>query len=97
VKVTTDSLKALPLAIEFMPDLVICDSIMPRIDGFGILRKLREDTRTTLIPVIMLTSQESGDEERKALDSDCIDSIPKPLRQQRIIARVIRALRISES
>lgn len=96
VKAILDALMAMPLILEFMPDLVVCDSIMPKIDGFGILRRLREDARTARIPVIMLTSQESGEDEKKAVDSDCIDIIPKPLRQKRIIARVKRAIRLSE-
>lgn len=95
VKATTDAVKAMPLILEFMPDLVVCDSIMPRIDGFGILHRLREDARTARIPVVMLTSQESGEDERKAIEADCIDIIPKPLRQQRIVARIKRAVRLS--
>ncbi|GAC1467994.1 MAG: response regulator [Desulfuromonadaceae bacterium] len=96
VKATTDALMAMSLILEFMPDLVVCDAFMPRIDGFGILSQLREDARTAQIPVVMLTSQESGEDERKAVESGCIDIIPKPLRQQRIVARVKRAIRLTE-
>ena len=97
VMAVVDAVMALPLILEFMPDLVICDSIMPRLDGFGLLRQIQEDMRTTRIPVIMLTTQESGEDEKKAIEMDCIDIIPKPLRPQRIVARVKRAIRLSES
>ena len=96
VKATAEAFTAIPLILEFMPDLVLCDSIMPRVDGFGILRQLREDERTAQIPVIMLTSMESGEDEKKAIELDCVDIIPKPLRPQRIVARVRRAIRFVE-
>ena len=96
MKATTDSLMAMTLILEFMPDLVVCNAIMPRIDGFDILSQLRADERTAQIHVVMLTSQESGEDERKAIESGCIDIIPKPLRQQRIVARIKRAIKLSE-
>lgn len=95
VKSVIEPVQAMPLILETMPDLVICDSIMPHIDGFGLLRKLRGDQRTSRIPVIMLTSQESGEDEKRAIESGCIDIIPKPLRPLRIIARTKRALALS--
>jgi PleD family two-component response regulator len=96
VKASVDALMAMPLILEFMPDLVVCASIMSRIDGFGILKQLREDERTARIPVIMLTSMESGEDEKKAIELDCVDIISKPLRPQRIVARVKRAIRFTE-
>ncbi|MFA7405380.1 MAG: response regulator [Pelobacteraceae bacterium] len=96
VKATTDALQAMTLILEFMPDLVVCDSIMPRFDGFELLSLLRGDERTIRIPVVMLTSQESGEDEKKAVEFDCIDVIPKPLRPYRIVARIKRAIRLSE-
>ncbi|BCS53832.1 response regulator [Geobacter sp. SVR] len=93
IKSTSDPLKAFNLAVEFEPDLVICDSIMPRLDGFGVLRTLKADFRTEQLPVIMLTSLATGEDEKKAVESDCIDFIPKPLKPMRIVSRVKRAFR----
>lgn len=91
-----DSTKTVPTAVECKPDLILCDSIMPRRDGFGILKDLSADFRTNGIPVIMLTSQASGEDEKRAMESGCIDFIPKPLKPMRIIARVNRAFRFVE-
>ena len=96
VKATMDPQMAMPLTLTFMPDLVLCSSSMQQFDGFVILSQLRDDARTGQIPVVMLTSLESGEDEMRAIDSSCIDIISKPLRQQRIVARVKRAIRISD-
>lgn len=93
---TSDPLKAFSMAIDLMPDLIICDSIMPRHDGFELLNDLRADFRTEQIPFIMLTSSDTAEDEKKAVESDCIDYIPKPLIPARIIARVKRALRFAK-
>ena len=91
-----DSSKTVPTAVECHPDLILCDTIMPRQDGFDILNNLMADFRTREIPVIMLTSLASGEDEKKAMESGCIDFIPKPLKPMRIIARVKRALQCVE-
>jgi CheY-like chemotaxis protein len=93
---TNDTLKAFSMAVELLPDLIICDSAMPRHDGFEFLNELRADFRTEQIPFIMLTSADTAEDERKAVESDCIDYIPKPLIPARIIARVKRALRFAK-
>jgi DNA-binding response OmpR family regulator len=56
VDIALDGNDALAKVSQSLPDLVITDSIMPNMDGFGLLRALRTDPATEAVPVIMLTS-----------------------------------------
>jgi len=93
IRTSTDPLNAFAQVLEYKPDMIICASIMPQHDGFSILNELRADFRTELIPFIMLTSSPTGEDEKKAVEANCIDYIPKPLNPMQIIARVKRAFR----
>jgi CheY-like chemotaxis protein len=61
VDVATDGNEALAKASQSLPDLVVTDSLMPNMDGFALLRALRNDPATEAIPVIMLTSGSPDD------------------------------------
>ncbi len=56
IKVANNGLKALSIALETQPDLILLDVMMPGIDGFEVCRRLKSDALTQHIPVIFLTS-----------------------------------------
>ncbi len=56
VSVANNGADGLELAPKVMPNLILLDIIMPKIDGFAVLKKLKEDPKTKDIPVIMLTN-----------------------------------------
>jgi CheY-like chemotaxis protein len=58
VVTATDGAEGLEKIGEHLPDLVVTDSVMPGMDGFAFLRKLKEQPETKAIPVIMLTSED---------------------------------------
>ena len=89
-----DGVEGLKVALEEKPNLVICDSIMPRMDGFALLRALRANSSTAGIPAILLTSKASGEDEKKAFESGFLDFIPKPVQPIRIVSRVKHALEL---
>lgn len=95
VIIAADGLEGLKQAITERPQLVITDLTMPRMDGFGLLRALKANPMTSAIPVIMLTSKASSEEEQKALEFGFIDFIPKPVQPVRVVARVKRALELT--
>lgn len=68
--------------------LIITDSLMPRMDGYGLLRAIRANPMTSEIPVIMLTSKSSTEDEQKALEFGFSDFIPKPVQPVRVVSRV---------
>jgi two-component system response regulator len=53
---------------EEMPRLVLLDLNLPRLDGFGVLKKMRQDERTKFIPVVMLTASNHPDDVRRAYE-----------------------------
>jgi CheY-like chemotaxis protein len=92
-----DGVEGLKVALEEKPNLVICDSIMPRMDGFALLRALRANSSTAGIPAILLTSKASGEDEKKAFESGFLDFIPKPVQPIRIVSRVKHALELIDA
>jgi CheY-like chemotaxis protein len=92
-----DGIEGLKLAVANVPDLIICDLVMPRMDAYGLKRALQAEPATAQIPIILITAKGSGEEEEKALDSGFLDFIPKPIQPIRIISRVRRAFELMKS
>ena len=94
VEVGHDGLEGLKMAMSNKPDLIICDSVMPRMDGYGLMRAIKGNPAIEDIPMILLTSKASGEDEQKALEMGFIDFIPKPVQPIRVVSRVKRALEL---
>ena len=75
------------------PDLLLLDIMLPGEDGLSILKKLRGDTRTMALPVIMLTAKGSEFDKVKGLDAGADDYIAKPFGVMELISRVNALLR----
>ncbi len=83
-----DGASALSAAQSYPPDLVLSDVMMPVLDGFGLLRALRSDPRTSGIPVILLSAR-AGEESRiEGIESGADDYLVKPFSARELIARV---------
>ncbi len=78
VLTATDGKKGLSLIKEEKPDLVILDVVMPRMDGFRVLDKLKKDDKTMTIPVIMLTTRSSGEDIDRGISHLAEEYVPKP-------------------
>jgi len=83
-----DGLSALAVAQEKHPDLVLTDIMMPGLDGFGLLRELRADARTRMIPVILLSARAGEESAVEGLDAGADDYLAKPFSAQELLARV---------
>jgi len=74
-------------------DLVLCDIVMPGMDGYQVCRTIRERPATAYLPVVMVTA--SGDEQKiKALEAGADDFLTKPINQSELLARVASLARI---
>jgi DNA-binding response OmpR family regulator len=90
-----DGEEALRLAREGIPDLLVLDKVMPKLDGFEVIRALRDDPRTSQIPIVMLTERTSEEDVLGGLSLGVEDYMPKPFSPHELSARVKRALRRS--
>jgi len=81
------------IKIEESPDLVILDIMMPKIDGFEVCKKIRENSKYQNIPVIFLTAKGSEKDEIQGLELGAVDYIQKPISPKKLVARVKANLR----
>ncbi|NCQ17336.1 MAG: DNA-binding response regulator [Ignavibacteria bacterium CG22_combo_CG10-13_8_21_14_all_37_15] len=88
--------EALSLLIE-NPDLAILDIMMPKLNGFEVCAKIRENKKTAALPVIFLTAKSSEQDEIKGLELGANDFILKPISPLKLIARVKANLRKAAS
>jgi len=84
------------LAKREKPDLILCDVMMPELDGYGVLKALREDTNTTLIPFIFLTAKGEKDDLRSGMNLGADDYLTKPVTQADLLKAIEVRLRRSE-
>ena len=83
--------------IKKKPDLVILDIMMPKLDGFEVYKKIRENNLYKDIPIIFLTAKSGEIDEIKGLELGASDYIQKPISPKKLVARVRSNLRKSES
>lgn len=78
------------------PDLILLDIMLPEEDGLSVLRKLRADSRTRKIPVMLLTAKDSEYDKVIGLDSGADDYLAKPFGMMELLARIRALLRRSD-
>ena len=78
------------------PDLVLLDVVMPEMSGYEVCRKLRTNPATQLLPVVMVTALDPGEERVKGIEAGADDFLTKPINQAELLARVKSLIRIKE-
>jgi PAS domain S-box-containing protein len=88
VYAAADGLQALEVTRKLRPVLVLADVMMPQLDGFGLLRAIREDSSLASTPVILVSAR-AGEESRvEGLEADADDYLIKPFAARELLARV---------
>ncbi|MBO7462942.1 MAG: response regulator [Bacteroidales bacterium] len=88
--------QAMVMAVEYRPDLILLDIMMPDVDGYTICGQLKADRKTRDIPVIFLSALNSQFDKIKAFKCGAVDFVTKPIQVEELTARVKSHLTISK-
>ena len=92
VQIAFNGKEALDKASSIVPSLILLDIMMPQMDGFEVLEKLKQDPATSNIPVIMLTARKSREDMQRARDLGAVEYITKPFKAVEVVDKVLRHL-----
>jgi len=76
------------LAKEHLPDLILCDIVMPELNGYGVLAELRRDPLTVTIPFIFLTAKTAMNDLREGMNLGADDYLTKPFMIDELLATI---------
>ncbi|MGG6296491.1 PP2C family protein-serine/threonine phosphatase [Leptolyngbya sp. AN02str] len=96
VNVASDGAEGLELAHQIRPDLVICDWVMPRIDGLEVCRQIKASPKLSTTFFILLTARGGVEDRVKGLDNGADDFLAKPIEILELQARVRAGLRLHQ-
>lgn len=88
VKVANNGRRALDICAAQPPDLVLLDVMMPEMDGYEVLRRLRGNAATAQIPVIFITALDDVGNEARSFELGAVDYVTKPFSPPVVLARV---------
>jgi|LAHU01.1.fsa_nt_gb DNA-binding response OmpR family regulator len=98
IMVAKDGRRALLAAQSIpSPDLILLDIVMPELDGYEVLKRLKADGETRNIPVIFVTSKGKDEDETKGLEMGAVDYIHKPFNPTVVKARVRAHLELKQN
>lgn len=89
--------EGLDLATKENPDLILLDLLLPKIDGLGVCLQLKQNPKTSAIPIIMLTAKKEEIDKVVGLELGADDYLTKPFGQRELLARIKAVLRRSTS
>lgn len=88
--------QALDAVAEEKPDLILLDLMMPGINGFEVIRRLREDPETSDIQIVILSALNSNEDVAKGFNLGANDFIMKPIIMEKLLTCVVTQLQIAE-
>ncbi len=88
VQTAANGKEGLRLAKEHLPDLILCDIMMPEMDGYGVLRGLQLDAQTAAIPFIFLTAKADAPQVRAGMNLGADDYLSKPVAKGELLAAI---------
>lgn len=92
-----NGVRGVELAQTHQPDLIICDILMPKLDGYGVLKALQEDPTTATIPFIFLTAKADRSDWRQAMNMGADDYLTKPFSRSELLEAIATRLQKQEN
>src|SRR5712691_481110 len=91
-----DGEEALTAAMQKLPDLILLDGMMPKLDGMEVCRRLKADPNLPFMPIILVTAKAASTDVVAGLEAGADEYLTKPIDQMALVARVKSVLRIKE-
>ncbi|WP_431193330.1 response regulator transcription factor [Trichocoleus desertorum] len=85
--------EALEILEQDIPDMIICDVMMPEMDGYSLVKHVREDSRTSWIPVLFLSAKGQSQDRVKGLNTGADVYMVKPFEPEELVAQVESSLK----
>src|ERR1700742_3083613 len=96
LKQAADGEEALAAAKELLPDLILLDVMMPKIDGIEVCKRIKNDTSMPFTPIILCTAKADSKDVVAGLEAGADEYLTKPIDQMALVARVKAALRLKQ-
>jgi signal transduction histidine kinase/DNA-binding response OmpR family regulator len=88
-----NGIEGLEKAFELIPDVIVCDVMMPELDGFSVTKKLKQDIRTSHIPIILLTAKDTIEDKTEGYELGAESYLTKPFSGRLLITRIHNLLK----
>jgi DNA-binding response OmpR family regulator len=92
VKIAKDGRIGVEMAHELKPDVILLDLMLPHLDGFGVMRTLREDETTRDIPIVVISAWPTADNRRRVREAGARGFIAKPFKSDELVASIQKTL-----
>ena len=88
VQTASNGRAGVEVAKKFIPNIIICDIMMPELDGYGVLESLSKNDITKYIPFIFLSAKTERQDIRKGMDLGADDYITKPFNEEELVSAI---------
>ncbi|GGG49026.1 response regulator [Bizionia arctica] len=96
ISTASDGIQGVKQALRIIPDLIICDIMMPKLDGYGVFEQLQENEKTAKIPFIFLSAKSEKCDFRKGMTLGADDYITKPFEPEELVNAIETRLKKNE-
>ena len=96
VLVANDGLEGFQMVLSGKPHVILTDKVMPKFDGFSLLKSIKSIPEIQTVPVILMSDKLTPEEEMQVFDMGFFDYIPKPINSITLLSRVKRAFKFSD-
>ena len=97
VDVASDGQEGVDKAVSWLPDIILMDLRMPRMDGFEAIQHIRKNDDTATTPIIAISAWASGKHKKRAMDAGANEHFTKPVDLNRLMATINTYLRKTQS